>query len=369
MYTTTSFEQINIETQLKDFLDGEDKFEREKHIAFLTNLLNHGCEATVVYSSKPCFVFWTLHSLNMLGALDKPCSDSMISLQERCTEYLVGLLRSGSTLGVVGGGCGQIEDVADTYAAIAALASLGDERCLAAVDRNAVYRFLLDRKKQDGSFEMHKDGETDVRAVYSAISVASLLGIFTPDLTQGVVEWVVRCQTYEGGFASSPGREAHGGNSFCAFATLLLLGNPFAADVARLHKWVAKRQMEFSGGFQGRTNKVVDGCYSFWVGSVASMVRSAYQSIGIPSDRNCFDAERLLHFVLTCSQDQARGGFRDKPGYKPDQNHTCYCISGLAECLRDVSSDLLNLKRLDCVYCIEEGRVAWLKSHWTDEDK
>ena len=25
--------------------------------------------------------------------------------------------------------------------------------------------------------------------------------------------------------------------------------------------------MKYSGGFQGRTNKLVDGCYSFWVGA------------------------------------------------------------------------------------------------------
>ena len=26
--------------------------------------------------------------------------------------------------------------------------------------------------------------------------------------------------------------------------------------------------MNYSGGFQGRTNKIVDGCYSYWVGGL-----------------------------------------------------------------------------------------------------
>lgn len=28
--------------------------------------------------------------------------------------------------------------------------------------------------------------------------------------------------------------------------------------------------MKFEGGFQGRANKLVDGCYSFWVGGVSA---------------------------------------------------------------------------------------------------
>jgi Prenyltransferase and squalene oxidase repeat len=31
-----------------------------------------------------------------------------------------------------------------------------------------------------------------------------------------------------------------------------------------LEWWLCHRQMRLEGGFQGRTNKLVDGCYSFW---------------------------------------------------------------------------------------------------------
>lgn len=31
-----------------------------------------------------------------------------------------------------------------------------------------------------------------------------------------------------------------------------------------MQRWTVNRQMRFEGGFQGRTNKLVDGCYSFW---------------------------------------------------------------------------------------------------------
>lgn len=41
---------------------------------------------------------------------------------------------------------------------------------------------------------------------------------------EGTAEWIVSCQTYEGGFGATPFNEAHGGYSFCALAALKLLG-------------------------------------------------------------------------------------------------------------------------------------------------
>ena len=75
----------------------------------------------------------------------------------------------------------------------------------------------------------------------------------------GTGEWVLSCQTYEGGFAGCPGMEAHGGYSFCAFAALVLLGKEKLCDLSAFTRWIANRQMRYEGGFQGRTNKLVDG--------------------------------------------------------------------------------------------------------------
>jgi prenyltransferase beta subunit len=36
--------------------------------------------------------------------------------------------------------------------------------------------------------------------------------------------------------------------------------------------WLIMRQMPVEGGFQGRTNKLVDGCYSFWQGATFAVV-------------------------------------------------------------------------------------------------
>jgi protein farnesyltransferase subunit beta len=47
---------------------------------------------------------------------------------------------------------------------------------------------------------------------------------------EGTPEWIVSCQSYEGGFGGCPGMEAHGGYSFCGLAALTLLGHTKLCD-------------------------------------------------------------------------------------------------------------------------------------------
>ncbi len=68
-----------------------------------------------------------------------------------------------------------------------------------------------------------RDGEVDVRGTYTVIAVSSMLNILTPEMVDGVAEYVLRCQTYEGGFGGEPFNEAHGGYNFCALAALYIL--------------------------------------------------------------------------------------------------------------------------------------------------
>lgn len=66
------------------------------------------------------------------------------------------------------------------------------------------------------------------------IAVADLLNILTPELADGVAEFVGSCQTYEGGIGGEPGNEAHGGYAFCAVAALSILDRLDTIDVPSL---------------------------------------------------------------------------------------------------------------------------------------
>jgi protein farnesyltransferase subunit beta len=66
------------------------------------------------------------------------------------------------------------------------------------------------------------------------MSIATLLNIATPELMEGVPEYVGKCQTYEGGMGGFPGNEAHGGYSFCALAAAVLCKNTNFIDMPSL---------------------------------------------------------------------------------------------------------------------------------------
>lgn len=90
-------------------------------------------------------------------------------------------------------------------------------------------------------------------------------------------------------------------------------------DVPRLIAWLSSRQYAPEGGFSGRTNKLVDGCYSHWVGACFPLIEACLSSSTPgklpPAPESLFSREGLIRYILCCCQDQGkRGGLRDKPG-------------------------------------------------------
>jgi prenyltransferase beta subunit len=225
---------------------------------------------------------------------------------------------AGSASGVGGGAAGEL-DVSDEAAAAedAAVA----EEAYGVVDRPALYNWFLSLKDAgpggSGGFRMHADGEVDVRGTYTVVAVASLLNLLTPELTEGVAAFALSCQTYEGGFGGEPGAEAHGGYAFCAVAALAILGETRAADLGMLERWLSERQQSKEGGFAGRCNKLVDGCYTFWQGATCGILEhlhadptcggfveatTAATSCGlggaVPPPRRVFNSEALQRYTL-----------------------------------------------------------------------
>lgn len=45
-------------------------------------------------------------------------------------------------------------------------------------------------------------------------------------------------------------------------------------NIDSLTYWLVNKQMKFEGGFQGRTNKLVDACYSFWQAGMFPIIHS-----------------------------------------------------------------------------------------------
>lgn len=258
------------------------------------------------------------------------------------------LIRCRSPDGGFGGGPGQDPHLAPTYAAVNALVIVGTEKALDAIEKNSLKRFFLRLREPSGAFRMHDDGEVDVRGAYCAISAAKLVNMSKDDeavLFNKTASWIADCQTYEGGFGGAPGLEAHGGYCFCASAALAMLGTTAHTDLHALLRWTVNRQMAFEGGFQGRTNKLVDGCYSFWQGAILPIVQALLtkeDATLLPFlKRPLFHREALQEYILICCQ-RPNGGLIDKPGMPSDPYHTCYTLSGLSVAQHcDVGADPL----------------------------
>lgn len=234
--------------------------------------------------------------------------------------------RRRPVIGFAGGPSGQMAHMISTYAAVAALCLLHPHHpCLRTLPRAAIKRWLLSLRTQEGGFRVHPGGECDIRASYAAAVVTSLLRLDEPEtfprggcgggndgalanlyerlgitaengfhvinnvdgdvdsdvrdmpvLTRATALFVARQQTHEGGFTCGQfATEAHGAYTQCGLAALLIMKQPHLVRSPPLRRWLCERQLVFEGGFSGRTNKLVDSCYSHWVGSSHVMMAAA----------------------------------------------------------------------------------------------
>lgn len=374
---------------------------RQKHAAFLTRPLRFKENMMLpssymsLDSSKPWILYWTLQGLDLIDRL--PTEDeTLVGVVKTLESCWTNCSENEEDGGGFGGGYGQLPHCATSFAAVSALCIIaGNDRDLYP-EATSLALELLQRKKShllswfitlryevdNGDekacgYRMHHDGEVDVRASYCICVCASLLDVLTPTVTKGMAEYIMLCQTYEGGFGGEPFAEAHGGYTYCSIAALHILAKDRGIDVIKLgmdfkraRGWLSRRQMAFEGGFQGRCNKLVDGCYTFWIGGAIALLdifdgvskfdsgvfREGVDSTGIyrqsPSvsetrDENgklTFHQHLLQRYTLLCGQD-VNGGLRDKPSKPRDFYHTCYNLSGLSisqHILTDMNSPVIS---------------------------
>ena len=140
------------------------------------------------------------------------------------------------------------------------------------------------------------------------------------------------------GFGQGQFNESHGGSTFCAVASLKMMGKLDEVlnknNMDRLTNWLVWRQR---CGFHGRPHKDDDTCYTFWIGSTLKIIGHL--------DR--VSTEEAVQFVLS-TQDPLTGGMGKWPQVHADPLHSYMGLSGLSllgECgLREVEP-CLNITR------------------------
>lgn len=305
---------------------------KEKHVEYVQNL-----DSKV---TKQSYEYWLLEHLRMNGlywgvvAINMLKSPDALPLDE-LVKYVVDCYDEGQ------GGFASypLHDahILSTLSAIQILSIYGQLDVLN--DKKAlIVAYIKGLQNADGSFNGDKFGEVDTRFVYTAISSLSILGELTKEVVSPAVDFIMRCENFDGGFGMLPGAESHAAHCFVCLATLAITGQlDRLTNLDRTASWLSERQVLPSGGFNGRPEKLPDVCYSWWVLS----------SLSILKKQNWIDSEKLEHFILHC-QDTEKGGISDRPDNQTDVFHTCFGLAGLSL----IGFQQYDLDAIDPVYCM-----------------
>lgn len=260
-------------------------------------------------NSKLLLLFFSLSALDLMSKLD---------LDKNCyIEWIYSLQTKGGFKGSSMNGNDRISNQLDlphltmTYAALCSLLILGDN--LDRVDVGSITQQLSFLQKKNGSFMAVLNGESDMRFVYCACAISSILNDWSGINIDSTVEFIQKCQKYDYGFSQEPNQESHGGSTYCALASLSLMDRLNIVNRKQVARWCLNLQ---SNGFSGRTGKENDSCYSFWIGA----------SLKILGYLDYADFPKNNAFVSSC-QFAKGGGISKDPESYPDLMHSFFGIA------------------------------------------
>ncbi|KAL6581151.1 hypothetical protein OROMI_007074 [Orobanche minor] len=347
-----------MEEQLCWNFDSETSvFERERHIFYLEmmyQLLPSPYQDQEI--NRLTLAYFVVSGLDILSALDRIDKEVLInwvlSLQAPPNNETPLENGNGFFYGFHGSRSSEFQStdnraavlngshLASTYCALAILKTVGYD--LSLVDSELLSASMKNLQQPDGwrwqncgsnlsclicpSFmPIHTGGEADLRFVFCAAAICSMLKNWGGMDREKAKEYIIICQSYDGGFGLIPGSESHdvtGGATYCAVASLKLMGfleedllleraSCHIINVPLLLDWSLQKQAQ-DGGIQGRVNKPTDTCYAFWIGGVLRILQAD----------KFLNKRALRGFLLTCQSKY--GGFSKFPRLLPDLYHSYY---------------------------------------------
>ena len=313
--TESSTNESFVEDSILSSLKNELKVEYEQHYFYLLRKAN-SIRGTMF---DEAFVPWDSFFLLLpLLLLNYPDLEKIDEIKQKALEHLK--LHKN----IYCGWSGYIYDqptLVPLYGEILLLGLIGKEEGYEMINREEFYSYILKCKNNDGSFSSCPGGEPDLRSTFSAILISYVLNIVTPELTKNLIEFTVSCFNFDGGFGPLPNCESHGGYVYCGIGILNILDSLTVININKTIRWLADRQMSFPGGFNGRTNKLVDSCYCWWVGSPCRTISEKLKL-------NPFWNEKAISEFFFRTTQGKNGGFCDRPPSFSDSFHTLWGTSG-----------------------------------------
>ena len=265
-------------------------------------------------------VYWGLTALHLLRRPDALPREELLDFVVSCQHETGGF----------GAAPGHDAHMLSTLSAVQILVTvdgLSEYESRVPDAKMRIGRYVAGLQQPDGTFAGDEWGETDTRFICCALIALSLLHLLhvSPPLidVDAAMGHVKACHNFDGGFGQRPGAESHAGQIFTCTAALHITGelDEYLGEAGkdRLGAWLSERQLEDSGGLNGRPMKLVDVCYSWWVVS----------SLALIGRLHWIDRDKLAAFILRC-QDPECGGFADRPEDAVDVFHTVFGVAGLS---------------------------------------
>mmetsp|Transcript_16250 Transcript_16250/g.35561 ORF Transcript_16250/g.35561 Transcript_16250/m.35561 type:complete len:410 (-) Transcript_16250:155-1384(-) len=302
-----------------------EDFSVKKHAIFFQQQLEKMPEPYKTMDvNRLTLLYFCISGLDLLGALDSIDKERIIRF---IYSYQSDEADSGGFYGYPLVHCSSAADdtqphIANTYVALVMLVILGDD--LSRVRRDAVAASMRKWQLPDGSFccvhgMSSLDSENDMRFVFCAAAICYMLDLWHAVDLESMLSFILISQSYDSGFGMGPQTESHGGCTYCALAALSMMGKlGELPGKDELINWCTKRQLR---GFQGRVEKEMDSCYSFWVGG----------SLNLLGAGPLLESENCARFLKDCESEM--GGFQKFPHNKfPDLLHSYMSVCGLSLC-------------------------------------
>lgn len=256
----------------------------------------------------------------------------------------------------------DLPNLSATFFALCSLLAL-DSDFSKRLDRHKIMKFVKQCQHRQGpscgafSPVTGLDGEPfggeDLRLCYIATSIRKMCkyDIMTEEERKqrdtdidvdSCIQYILRSMNDSGGFSSDGWTEPHSGLTFCAIASLKLLGYDFSRNQDRFaptRDWLAHRQVEYpealygdcdyeywdqadEGAFNGRENKFGDTCYSWWCSASLYLLNPVYLDL--------VNLSKAAKYLLSRTQSRLLGGFGKNGDSFPDPFHSFTAIFSLA---------------------------------------
>uniref|UniRef100_A0A5B6ZUH3 Putative geranylgeranyl transferase type-1 subunit beta n=1 Tax=Davidia involucrata TaxID=16924 RepID=A0A5B6ZUH3_DAVIN len=197
-------------------------FDKDRHIRFLEmmyQLLPSDYQGQEI--NRLTLAYFAISGLDVLGALDRVDKERVISwvLSLQAHPKNEAELNNGQFYGFHGSRSSQFQPndngisipngshMASTYCALAMLMTIGYD--LSLIDSESILKSMKTLQQPDGSFmPINTGAEKYLRFVFCAAAICFMLENWSGMDMEKAKEYILNCQSYDGGFGLIPGSES-----------------------------------------------------------------------------------------------------------------------------------------------------------------